>query len=84
MSYSIELVIFSIAVDSSMTLSTEQMSAPAVDLCSSLLPVRTNSVATPSKNSVCSNICLPYEYKINWGKRKKIRQYFNQIFINRI
>jgi len=42
----------SLAIDSSIPLPLEQ---------SSPLPVCTNSSSTPS------NICPPYEYKINWG-----------------
>ncbi len=52
-----------------MTLPLEQPSASAIDLCSSPLPVCTNSSSTPSKDSSNSNICPPYDYKINWGKK---------------
>jgi hypothetical protein len=51
--YSIEFN--SLAIDSSIPLPLEQ---------SSPLPVCTNSSSTPSNDS---NICPPYEYKINWG-----------------
>jgi hypothetical protein len=61
--------IYNSAIDSSMTLPMEQPSASTMDLCSSPLPVCTNSSSTPTKESVNGNICPPYEYKINWGKR---------------
>ncbi len=58
-----------LAIDSSMTLPLEQSSASTMDLCSSPLPVCTNSSSTPSKDSINGNIGPPYEYKINWGKK---------------
>ncbi|CAF3986037.1 unnamed protein product [Rotaria sordida] len=71
-------------IDSSMTLPVEQLSAPTIDLCSSPLPVCTNSSSTtPSKDLANNNnICPPYEYNINWvppqGRRRRQRTVFTQ------
>ncbi|CAF4900890.1 unnamed protein product, partial [Rotaria socialis] len=46
-------------IDSSMTMPAEQLSGPTLDLCSSPLPVCTNSSSTPSRDSNSSNICPP-------------------------
>ncbi len=53
-----------------MTLPVEQPTATStMDLCSSPLPVCTNSSSTPLKDSINGNICASYDYKINWGKK---------------
>ncbi|CAF1113548.1 unnamed protein product [Adineta steineri] len=77
-------------IDSSMTLpSLEQSSVSStMDLCSSPIPICTNSSSTPSKDSANNNICPPYEYKINWvppqGRRRRQRTVFTQTNVQQL